>query len=162
MAEGSPHIRALYYWPSPGKRDRKDKSNFDTYGFRVAKRVLSLVAEAKSLVTGGFERPVPPGVNLSPVLQVMRAFFYLTENRTQLEQQRALADIPHDLKSNGMHIAGCLVNAFPHEMILMKAKKYEPTKQCAPNPCLIHKLMLDFGRPCPDCLWLPDEHHFFR
>lgn len=64
MAEGAPHLRALYAIPHPGIVPK-------------AEHVAALAVQARNLILGGFTMPSPPGSNLSPSGAVLKAYLHL-------------------------------------------------------------------------------------
>merc|ERR1712190_526043 len=135
MAEGSPYIKALYYWPG---------SDPPT----MVNRIAGLVSEAKTLALSGFDIPVPVGANLSPIAQVMKAFYHLTEDPQELDQQTSLKNMGGCANPLKIHVAGCLGNSFFHECFNCNdTSPYFPPCKHAPNHCLLGRLMEDYGRP---------------
>merc|ERR550514_762855 len=66
MAEGAPHLRALYA-RLDSKKSREE----------MAMHVAELIQEAQRLISSGFPIPGPTGVNLSPVSSVLKAYAHL-------------------------------------------------------------------------------------
>lgn len=65
LAEGSPHVRALYYPRRTGRPLFED----DVF--------VELLQKARKLLQAGMQQPEPVGANLSPVGKVFKAFAYL-------------------------------------------------------------------------------------
>merc|ERR1712048_232910 len=64
MAEGAPHLRAIYALPHPGAD--------------IDKRHVALLANtARELILHGFKIPGVPGSSLSPTGAVLKAFAHL-------------------------------------------------------------------------------------
>ena len=65
MSEGAPHLRALYARLPPASH-------------AVGDLVGELAGAARRLILGGFEMPVPEGINLSPTTTLAKAYAHLT------------------------------------------------------------------------------------
>lgn len=140
LAEASPYIRALYYWP--GASDA---------GMIDVRRLSSLVLEASQLIEQDFAVPVPVGANLSPLAQVMKAYMHLTLDREEARQLTPLRSTRWS-PNNRTYRVSCVGNHYPHES-LVPGGPLSNYGECPFNSCLIRGLMEDYGEPCSGCSW---------
>jgi len=136
MAEGTPYIKALYYWP---------KASINKHVAYDVESIMELVTEAKELGNNGFKIPVPVGSNLSPTSSLWKAYVHLTQDPHLVATGAPLAFMK---PVNDAYAMRGLGNHFPEDVIF--AAKHGAM---VPNHCVLNKLMEDYGEPCPGCIW---------
>lgn len=131
MAEGAPYLRALYY-TNPG-------------GLIDPGMFLSVVRQAKEILTRGLSMPVPIGTNLSPVGQVYKAYVWMLFKGTA--EEKAVAELaPIRLVPR----APTLGNNFFENVVCRGLKgPGKPNDKPALNDCLMGALRESFDMRYP-------------